>query len=167
MKRTAFDEARDHVTADQVGRDAQAAKALMCRAMGCPNRWTLSVGDKVHVCSAHGASDKHLWPRITQEQLDAQADQLRGVSVPARTAPLMSRQQALAKLRTLRFDNVGGKGWAHALREQELRGERLSPAQQAMWRQAIGEHHDIGQVEIAAATPEPEYASAYDEELPW
>lgn len=40
---------------------------------------------------------------------------------------------------------VGPKGWAYALKRREVAGERLTGAQKAMWRTAIGESVDDSQ----------------------
>jgi len=133
-RRSAFDERRDQHTADDIGIE----KHLMCRAKGCPNRWSTDIG---HVCSWHYRAAPHQWPQITQEQIDAEAD--RALAAAAGRAPVqpLSREQKTEILQKLLgiAKSTPSKQWAHVLKARELRGDRLSPAQREMWREAIGE----------------------------
>lgn len=133
-KRSSFDDKRDQYTADQTS----VAQHLMCRARGCPNRWTVDVGN---VCSAHFHASTHNWPQVTQEQLDAEADRALAASAGRAEVEPLTRQQKTEVLNKLR--NLGhakhGKAWAHALRDREMRGDRLTPTKREMWRAAIGQ----------------------------
>lgn len=63
---------RDKAIADQFNAgEVGYTPDLMCRAQGCPNRWSIDAEGRNKLCSAHAWSDPHLWPRITQEQMDA------------------------------------------------------------------------------------------------
>lgn len=53
-------------TAKAVEVEQQAEQSLMCRAHGCPLRWSVQTGD-VTACSYHAWSDPKHWPRITDE----------------------------------------------------------------------------------------------------
>lgn len=131
--------------------DAQAAEAattsrhLMCHANGCPNRWAVQREGSGGLCSAHAWSDPHLWPRITQEVRDAETDRARqagerDVGAEEQRLTLADKRAILERLRGMDFSRPGqnGKAWAHALKAREGRGERLTPAQRAMWRAALG-----------------------------
>lgn len=55
----------------RVDEDADAGapdRSLMCRANGCPNRWSVQTGD-VTACSYHAWEDPKEWPRITEQLL--------------------------------------------------------------------------------------------------
>lgn len=68
MRRTAFDDRRDQEAAD----DHYIADRLMCRAEGCPNRWSVAegmIGEGIRgLCSAHQWSDPMQWAAVTVEQ---------------------------------------------------------------------------------------------------
>lgn len=127
---------RDQRIADEV----DMASHLRCMAQGCPNPWSVDTGSRL--CSAHAHADAMAWPRITQQILDADADRARAAAMrdPAPTRPPLTPEQRRAvgqKLRQM-LQQRGGKAWAHVLRDREQRGERLTDAQRAMWRAAIG-----------------------------
>lgn len=60
-------------------------------------------------------------------------------SVKALPAPKADPARVAAALSKLRgMQSSAPKAWAWALRERELGGDKLSPAQRMMWREAIG-----------------------------
>ena len=140
MKRqSSFEQARDRRIADDVSTDDASARLLMCAAVGCPNVWTVSNG---RLCSAHAWSDPHAWPRITQEQIDAQTERaLRNTIDSQQPAPApLSLAQKAALIRRLRGLFAAPRdplGWADALRNRERDGEPLSAVQRAAWREAL------------------------------
>lgn len=141
MKRTVFDESRDMRIADEV-----TDRSAMCRAQHCPNRWSVDLG-RGRLCGFHAWSEPHLWPRITQEQLDAQiARALYAQAARAACQPLSrsDKRAILAGLSAVKNHAPGkpSKAWAQALRQREMQGERLSRMQQQMWRCAVVEHQD-------------------------
>lgn len=138
---------KDFRKADQrMADDAHDALAMQCAAHGCPNPWSVD-GPMGRCCSAHAWSDRHLWPRITQEQQDAatqrafeaaQRQEHGGDGAHRRTRPTtpeerehFDRQFALMGTRT------GGVHWAKRLLVREERGQRLTLAQREMWRTAL------------------------------
>jgi hypothetical protein len=107
---------------------------LMCVARGCPNRWSVDAGNG-RLCSRHAWKSAVEWPSITE---DIKAS-------PYPTIPAEQRQQISAeeKLDILRkveqmFSHSNPKRWAHALKERESRGERLTSFQKSSWREALG-----------------------------
>lgn len=91
---------REDALVDDVNRDSKAEKALMCRAEGCPLRWSVNTDGRVHLCSAHAWNEPHRWPQITQALQQRVDDHLRGVEPKAaasKPAPA-TRNEALAKL---------------------------------------------------------------------
>jgi hypothetical protein len=127
---TRFNAKRDAAVADA----AAADRHLYCHAEGCPNRWSCDMG-KGRLCSWHDRSEPHHWPRITQEQLDAQADRARAAAEPMPQTWPLSRAQKLAILARLR-DVVVGRTfdphrWARNLQSKRAAGITLSPAQRA------------------------------------
>jgi hypothetical protein len=113
--------------------------SLDCQAQGCPNRWHVDMGNG-RLCSFHDRAPKHLWPQITQEQLEAQTDRARHVTELQDQTQRMTRSQKLAILAKLR-DLVTGRSfhpraWAASLQRRRAAGERLSRAQ----RQCLAEY---------------------------
>lgn len=53
-------------TARAVEVDQRAEQSLLCKAHGCPLKWSVQTGD-VTACSHHAWVDMHQWPRITDE----------------------------------------------------------------------------------------------------
>lgn len=143
-KRTAFDDRRDQNTAQEAGIEQH----LLCRAKGCPNRWTVDVG---HVCSAHFHAPVHHWPQVTQEQIDAETDRALAAAAGRVQVDPLTREQKTGILQKLLEcgRQKPGKAWAHALKTREQRGDRLTPAQREMWRAALGETHQPVQAELA------------------
>ncbi|GAP37367.1 hypothetical protein [Piscinibacter sakaiensis] len=173
MSRTS-DNPRDRAVANEVHRD----RALQCTATGCPNRWTVDAGSG-RFCSAHAWVPTHLWPRVTQEQLDAETDRaMRAQRAPA--APHCGRPD-IPRLRhelqrladAMRIQRVDPKAWARRLQDRERRGERLTPAVREAWRAALGlpSAHAVDHGFAAVAAPAAETAwddrdvplEAYDE----
>lgn len=138
MTRTS-DNPRDRAIADEVQRD----RHLMCSALNCPNPWTVDAGGG-RLCSAHARVAPHLWPQVTQEQIDAQTQMaLQGAEPKPAPKPVdyaavrEGMRQYLAKSRR---QDAHNREWALVLRERERAGERLTQAQRAMWRAALSVH---------------------------
>lgn len=53
-------------TAKAVEVDQRAELSLMCKAHGCPKRWSVQTGE-VTACSYHAWADTKDWPRITEQ----------------------------------------------------------------------------------------------------
>ncbi len=132
---------------------------LMCVAHGCPNRWSVRKDGEQALCSAHAWSEPHLWPRITQEQLDAQTDRARNNAFAAsksvealkhdrhlpERAELMARAQQVAQ--GLRATLADPLAWARRLRNCELHedgflpnGRLMTQFQREAWRFALRKH---------------------------
>jgi hypothetical protein len=115
-------------------------RSLMCKAQGCPNRWSVDKGDG-GLCSAHAWSQAREWPAITQQQLDAETDRARWAQreKPA-AAPMTAerRRKILADLIALTSAPKTGREWAVALRDREQGGELLTRTQREAWREVLG-----------------------------
>lgn len=134
---SSYREKRDQRIANEVDQD----QSLMCRAMGCPNRWSVSA-DSGACCSWHAWSDTRLWPQITQEQLDAAAERaLRKAAQTTQPQPVPDVRRlraALAKLADgLRGATQNPKRWAWLLKAREESGESLTDHQRKAWREAL------------------------------
>lgn len=143
MKRRTFDDSGD------AGNVVPIRSPLMCEANGCPNRWSVSREGSRGLCSAHAWADKHAWPRITQEQLDAETDRARANAEPKQQAPhvsLAQKRAILERLRRIDFakHGQGGKAWAHALKARDDAGERLTIAQRDAYRAALASERHTG-----------------------
>lgn len=141
MIRTKFDETRDQRIAIESGADL----ALMCRAPGCPNRWSVD-GPQGRCCSAHAWVSDGQWPQITAQQQDAETQRAWDRQQPqARDRQeSLTRQQKVALLQSVRGmfkgSSRGPREWAHELRRREQAGELLPQAVRDAWRSAIGAH---------------------------
>lgn len=131
---------------ERMADDAHADLALKCAAHGCPNRWSVD-GPMGRCCSAHAWSERHLWPRITQEQQDSasrrafdashrQWDDNDHQNRQVRPATPEERQH-FSRLFALMGSRTGGVHWAKRLLVREERGERLTLTQREMWRSAL------------------------------
>ncbi|WKB53001.1 hypothetical protein [Eleftheria terrae] len=127
-----FESRRDQRIADEVADD----RTLMCAAHGCPNRWSVDAGNG-RLCSAHAWADTRDWQAITHAQRNAQTDRAMAAQRPAPARPMVSKREAIQRLRSLDFGRSKGKSWAERLRDRELAGERLTDAQKRMWRSAL------------------------------
>lgn len=159
MKRYTFDERNDPREASSAIDD----RSLMCQAKGCPNRWAVDFGEG-RLCSAHSRSASHLWPQITQEQLDAETDRAwqRSQRFEPPPVPPMSRADKRAALSHLasvgaQLGRINPRDWAHALRDRERAGERLTDLQRKSWRSVIGTHQDLDRHDGASAELVAEY----------
>lgn len=103
MARKAFDEARDQ----RIANDSATDKSLMCCAMRCPNRWSVDAGNG-RCCSAHAWSDRHLWPQITQEQLDAETERAVYAAAPRPEAKPVDKRAATQALQQFVARRNGG-----------------------------------------------------------
>jgi hypothetical protein len=137
VRRSTFDESRDY----RIANESSADRALMCCANGCPNRWSVDAGNG-RSCSAHAWAGQHLWPRITQEQLDAETSRaLRNAAPPAPIPVDMRRvRDALRRYQAAVSRPGMSRQWAHRLKDREARGDALTPTQREMWRAAINAH---------------------------
>ena len=136
MKRSAFDSSRDQRIADSAADD----RDLMCTAHGCPLRWSVNFSSPL--CSAHGRADPQDWPRVTQWLQDAEAERIYRAQYPdpppaVRKLTPEERRAIGANLR-IALRQAGGRAWAERLRDREESGARLTDAQRAMWRAALG-----------------------------
>jgi hypothetical protein len=141
-RRSKFDEKRD----EHIAADFERDKVLMCSAPGCPCPWSIDFG-RGRYCRWHGGRDPHEWPAITEELNRHITDTARqrafddGQIKPA----LLTRQERpaiVARMRAaagnmMRSDGGIDLRWAHALREREMSGERLSTVQRDAWRSAL------------------------------
>lgn len=136
MKRAYSSRALDARTADDVATQTE----LLCCAEGCPLRWSVDFGARL--CTMHAGADPFAWPGITQRVLDIEADrafrnQEPKPQVPRRHFTLAAKRDVGQRLRKA-LRNRGGRDWAERLRDLEERGQRLTDAQRAMWRAALG-----------------------------
>jgi hypothetical protein len=107
---------------------------LMCAARGCPNRWSVDAGNG-RLCSRHAWKPAKDWPSITEDIKAAPAQTMSAVEYRQ-----ISDEEKLAILRKVEemFSHSNPKRWAHALKEREARGERLTPYQKSAWKEALG-----------------------------
>lgn len=134
---SSYREKRDQRIADDHTQDS----ALMCRANGCPNRWSVSAGNGA-CCSWHAWADVRYWPQITQEQLDAAADRaLRRAAKANQPEPVPDVRRLRAELAKLgnamRGSVQNPKRWAWLLKAREESGESLTDHQRKAWREAL------------------------------
>lgn len=90
--------ARDKRTADT----AFDGQDLMCRAHGCPNRWSVTTEAQRNLCSAHMWSEPHHWPRITEELQRAETDRIIERQRPKPEVAPLSRADKTAILGRMR-----------------------------------------------------------------
>ena len=153
------DAKRDQHLADADGLDREQ----MCHANGCPNRWAVDFGDG-RLCSAHSRAARHLWPQITQEQIDAETERAwqrsqRVEPVPALPMSRAEKRAALSRLAAVgaQLGRIKPRDWAYALRDREQSGERLTDLQRKAWRGVIGAHQDLDRHDGASAELVAEY----------
>lgn len=147
---SSYREKRDQRIADDHTQDS----ALMCRANGCPNHWSVSAENGA-CCSAHAWSDARYWPQITQEQLDAAADRaLRKAAQMHQPEPVPDVRRLRAELAKLgnamRGATQNPKRWAWLIKAREERGEKLNDHQAKAWREAIRYQGEPEEMERAA-----------------
>ncbi len=138
MKRSNFNDYDDR----RIANDSTEDRALMCSAHGCPNKWSVTGCANGTCCSAHAWASPHLWPQITQEQLDAQTDRALRLAArahqPEPVANVRRLREELAKLgNALRTSTQNPKAWAHRLKAREEAGERLNDHQSKAWREVL------------------------------
>jgi hypothetical protein len=124
MRRTTF-------TGETLPAPVAERDPLLCAAKGCPNRWSVNMGNGA-LCSWHDRSPRHLWPQITQGELDAQTERAR--QVPSDPEPnRLNAAEKLAILAKLREVATGRTvelhAWAKSLRSRKDAGEILTLAQ--------------------------------------
>lgn len=110
----------------------EGRSSLMCKAHGCPNRWSVDLGGG-GLCSRHAWVDPSKWGQMTREMTSEAS-----LGYPASTVREISENEKLEILR--RLENLGrnpNKVWAEALRERENSGERLTSYQRSAWREAL------------------------------
>lgn len=108
-------------------------RSLMCKAHGCPNRWSVDLGGG-GMCSRHAWVDPSKWGQVTREMASEAS-----LGYPGTEVRELTRNDKLEILR--RLQNIGrnpSRVWAEALREREQSGERLTPFQKSAWREALG-----------------------------
>jgi len=96
-KQSAYERARD----ERIAEDAEDDRALMCSAVGCPRRWSVS-GDRGRACSAHYWAERADWPRITEAVLRAETDRAL-VAAAKPVAPVSAEQKAEALAALAKF----------------------------------------------------------------
>jgi hypothetical protein len=85
-----------------IANDALAQGDLMCRAHGCPNRWSVDTDGRSKLCSAHAWVDPGIWPQITQQEQDlALMRAQRPTPAPSPALTGEDKRAILAQLRTL------------------------------------------------------------------
>lgn len=103
---------------------------LRCTAPGCPNRWSVDMGNG-RLCSWHDRATKNHWQQVTDGQLYAQTERARRVTAPKPyTKPLtvVEELSILASLKGL-VQGLNPRAWAYRLMAKRERGEKLSAAQ--------------------------------------
>lgn len=125
--------------------ESTADRALMCGAIGCPNRWSVDAGNG-RLCSAHAWVGQHLWPRITQEQQDAETERAwRNANRPPQAQENLRHDPARLVRALSRLGQAKDPtGWAKRLRwcEQERAGrlpsgQTMTQFQRDAWRQVL------------------------------
>jgi hypothetical protein len=120
--------------------DIAAGHELQCAATGCPHRWSVDAGSG-RLCSWHAWADPHHWPQITQERLDAMADQARRNQDRPAPVKSLSWAEKTAILKTLRGalgPKKGRKDWSQRIIDRASDGERVSPLVLKMARSVRG-----------------------------
>ncbi len=129
----------------QAASDMDSERTLTCAANGCPNRWSYRPDGSQGLCSAHAWADPRDWPRVTdgQQWHAAERARLRGEEQEQRQGESLTLADKRKRLEGMRAAilgmrvNVGRRDWATALQAREQAGDRLTPAQRAMWRAAV------------------------------
>ena len=137
MRRSTFDDTRDQSTADRIDRTAD----LMCKARGCPNHWSTSIGN---LCRWHSAADPSHWPEVTEQQQWDETERARLNGMPKPPAPVLSAQQRREllqrmgeALRQMSDQSQHPRRWAQRLQERDQRGDALTATQREMYRSAL------------------------------
>ena len=131
-----FGAMRDRRTAEESAPQAN----FRCAANGCPNLWSIDRGLGQN-CRWHDAAETHLWPQITREQLQVVAEMARHREpAPVHRYTHGEKTEILQSMRVMFAAGLSrpAKQWAHALKQREEDGERLTKAQRDMWRAALG-----------------------------
>lgn len=131
---------RDQRIADNHGTD----QSLMCAASGCPNRWSVSLGNGRGTCGAHAWAPAEHWPGITQREVDRETERAYAVATQQPAAqhrnpgacPPHLRGRLEAAKRVL-AQSQPSRDWAHRLRDREARGDNLTEAQRDAWRKVL------------------------------
>lgn len=107
--------------------------SLMCKAHGCPNRWSVDLGGG-GLCSRHAWVEPSKWGEVTRE-ISAHTS----YGTPAQEIKSLTQNEKLEILRRLQdVTRNPSRVWAEALRERENSGERLTQFQRSAWREALG-----------------------------
>ena len=112
-----------------------------CFAKGCPNWPSVTREGEKGLCSAHAWAPPYQWPRITDEQLDAQALRSAMHASSYRTEPTfnLTPEQRAALATSLRGPGVtDAKAWAYVLRARHEAGANLTQAQIDAYRAVTG-----------------------------
>ena len=118
---------------DKTEQQEDSYSPLMCKAYGCPNRWSVDFGSG-GMCSRHAWVEPTRWGQVTREMASEAS-----LGYPAAEVKEYSQNEKVEILR--RLQNLGrnpSRVWAEALREREKSGERLTPFQKSAWREALG-----------------------------
>lgn len=133
-RRTNFENFQDKQVADACGIDT----SLNCCANGCPNRWSIDMGDG-RMCTAHSRVGVAQWGQVTQEQQYAETERVRLAQRPKLVPPIVTQAEKVAILTSMqKILPKADKGWAHQLKARQEAGEYLTAAQRQMWRDALG-----------------------------
>jgi hypothetical protein len=122
--------------------DGGVPQELMCFAQGCPNRWSVDMGNG-RLCSAHDRAEPHRWPEITQVQQwdETERARLRGeakAELPSRfTDPVRMRAVFRRYAQKVREREQDPLRWARRLKAREEGGEKLCLMQREAWRNAL------------------------------
>ena len=110
----------------------------MCRANGCPNRWTVAGSGRL--CSTHAWAPAHEWPRLTQWLIDGGKAQQANPKTAGRPLTAKERQALVARVKT-GLAAIGGPkdttAWARELQAREQQGERLHEFHKQLWRRVL------------------------------
>lgn len=139
MSATAYQQRRDQRVAD----DYSVDQALMCAAAGCPNRWSVSLGNGRGTCSAHTWAPADQWPGITQREVDRETERAYQAAEdhpPVRSAPGKCPERLRGRLRAAvqsLAEQRPGRDWAERLRAREEAGGDLTEFQRHAWRRVL------------------------------
>ena len=113
--------------------EPDTSNELMCSAFECPNRWSVDTGRRL--CSAHAGADSHDWGFVTREQHSARLTAIKPHQEALKPLGKEEKRQAIERLH--RLPKIEPKAWAYKLQKMEQAGEKLSPLQKQMWRNAL------------------------------
>lgn len=121
---------------NEIEKDVEASKALMCVAHNCPNRWSVDAGSG-RLCSKHAWADPLDWGAITQQINAGAFTKVHRYTEPAEPMTKEQKIATLLKLKDLFKMPQEPKSWAYRLQERDRNGEKLSDLQRKMYREAL------------------------------